>query len=110
MERKNARKEEFEEICENLDAETLKLVNPLIDHLIFLENQLNELMKLPFIVVKPGDKTKQRTTPAYKQYKDLSQTYINALKLINGVLGIEGETVESPLRAYMEKRIKAEDE
>lgn len=110
MKKKDERREEFDEICENLDAETLKLVAPLIDHLIFIEKQLAELIKLPFIVTKPGDKTKQRATPAAKQYKELQQTYINALKLINSVLGIEGETVESPLRAYMEKRIKETDE
>lgn len=100
------RKEELLKICGKLDPETLKLVSPLIDQLIFLEENLAYLKTLPFIVVKPGDNTKQRVTPAYKQYKDLSQTYINALKVVNSALGIESETVESPLRKYMEERMK----
>lgn len=100
------RKEEILEICKGLDEETLKLVSPLIDQLIFLENQLAYLKTLPFILVKKDDTTKQKVTPAYKQYKDLSQTYINALKVVNSTLGIESETVESPLRKYMEERLK----
>lgn len=100
------RKEELGKICEKLDPETLKLVSPLIDQLIFLEERLNFLETLPFIVVKSDDNTKQRATPAYKQYKDLSQTYINALKVVNSALGIESEAVESPLRKYMEERMR----
>ena len=100
------RKEEIAKICEHLDADTLKLIEPLIDELLFLEEQLKFLKTLPFILVKENDKTKQKVTPAYKQYKDLSQTYINALKVINSTLGIESETVESPLRLYMEERAK----
>lgn len=100
------RREEIAEICKNLDADTLKLITPLVDELIFLEEQLNYLKTLPFILVKKDDETKQKATPAYKQYKDLSQTYINALKVINSTLGIESDTVESPLRLYMEERTR----
>ena len=104
------RKEELGKICEKLDPETLKLDSPLIDQLNFLEERLTFLETLPFIVVKPDDNTKQRATPAYKQYKDLSQTYINALKIVNSALGIESETVESPLRQYMNMRTKERNE
>lgn len=100
------RKEELLSICQKLDTETLKLVSPLIEQLIFLEKQLDFLKTLPFILVKPDDSSKQKVTPAYKQYKDLSQTYINALKIVNSALGIESDTIESPLRQYMEARIK----
>lgn len=100
------RREEIAEICKNLDADTLKLITPLVDELIFLEEQLAYLRTLPFTLVKKDDPTKQKATPAYKQYKDLSQTYINALKVVNSMLGIESDTVESPLRIYMEERAK----
>lgn len=110
MEKKDARKEELLKICSGLDPETLKLVDPLIDQLIFLESQLEFLKKLPFIVVKPDDNTKQKVTPAYKQYKDLSQTYINALKVINSTLGIESEEKESILRTYMKNKMEKDKE
>ena len=100
------RKEEVLVICKALDVEILKLIDPLIDQLVFLEGKLNYLKTLPFIIVKADDETKQKVTPAYKQYKDLSQSYLNALKVVNGALGIESETVESPLRQYMEQRLQ----
>lgn len=100
------RKEEILKVCQTLDADTMKLIDPLIDQLIFLEKQLEYLRKLPFILVKEDDPRKQKVTVAYKQYKDLSQTYINALKVVNGEIGIESETVESPLREYMKERAK----
>lgn len=110
MAQRNERKTELVKIFDKLDVETLKLIDPLIDQLIFLERQLNFLKTLPFILVKPDDNTKQKITPAYRQYKDLSQTYINALKLVNSTLGIDSEKVESPLRAYMERKLAKKDE
>ena len=104
------RKEEVLGICKTLDVEKLKLINPLIDQLVFLEEKLAYLKTLPFIVVKDNDPTKQKVTPAYKQYKDLSQSYLNALKVVNGALGIESETVESPLRQYMEQRLQQKED
>lgn len=98
------RKEELKDICKTLDNETLKLMTPLIEQLVFLEEKLNYLKTLPFIVVKKDDPSKQKVTPAYKQYKDLSQSYINALKVVNSALGIESEVLESPLRAYIKSK------
>ena len=37
------RKEEVLDICKALDVETLKLIDPLIDQLVFLEGKLNYL-------------------------------------------------------------------
>ena len=104
------RNEELFEICGSLDGEILKLMTPLIEQLVFLEKQLAYLKTLPFIVVKEGDNKRQRTTPAYKQYKDLSQSYLNALKVVNGALGIESETAESPLREYLRLRLEKQNE
>lgn len=96
------REKQLQEITKSLDKDVLLLMNPLIENIIFLENQLDYLKSLPFILVSSKDPSKQKTTPAYKQYKDLSQTYINSLKVINGALGIDGEQETSPLRQYME--------
>lgn len=56
------RKEEILKVCQTLDKETLKLMDPLIDQLIFLEKQLEYLRKLPFILVKEDDPRKQKVT------------------------------------------------
>ncbi len=104
------RKEELFKICGSLDGEILKLMTPLIEQLVFLEKQLAYLKTLPFIIVKEDDNKRQRPTPAYKQYKDLSQSYLNALKVVNGALGIESEMTESPLREYLRLRLEKQNE
>lgn len=101
------RKEELQEICKNLDAEKRKLIAPLIDKMVFLEEKLDFLMTLPFLVVKEDNPTKQKVTPAYKQYKEFMQTYLNTLKIIYSALGIDGnDTTESPYRKWLESRTK----
>lgn len=104
--RKGERKEVLSKILKSMDSDSMQLAEPLIDQLIFLEEKLDSLKRLPFIVVKKGEPQKQKSTPAYRQYKDLSQTYINALKTVNSMLGIESDHVESPLREYMKLRVK----
>lgn len=105
------RKEELQEISKKLDPEMKKLIDPLIEKMIFLEEKLNYLMSLPFLIVKEGDATKQRVTPAYKQYKDLMQTYINTLKVVYSALGVEeGNEKESPLRQYLTQRLNRKKE
>ena len=67
----------------NRRDELLKIINndisllPMVDEILFLEGKLAELKKLPFIKVHPTDQTKQKTTPAAKQYKELLQQYTN---------------------------------
>ena len=59
------REDELLEICSELDGGILQLMRPLIEQLVFLENQLSYLRTLPFIVVKEDDNKKQKPTPVY---------------------------------------------
>lgn len=102
------RKEELLEIIKNIDPDKLKIITPLIDKMVYLEERLNYLMTLPMIIVKDGDNTKQKVTPAYKQYKEFMQTYLNTIKIVFSTLGIiEADGDGSPLRKYIDKRLKA---
>ena len=88
-----------------IPEESLELVKSVIDDIVFLEGKLTELKKLPFIQVHPQDASKQRSTPASKQYKEFLQQYINCIKMIEYVIykdkRLEGdEAEESPLRAW----------
>lgn len=47
------RREELKEIFKDVDKNERKLVQPLIDEVIFLEDQMMELKRLPFISVNP---------------------------------------------------------
>ena len=94
-----------EELVKLVPDESLELVSDVLDEIIFLEGKLEELKKLPFIQIHPQDATKQRSTPAAKQYKEFLQQYINCVKVIEAVIyrdkRLEGDEVEeSPLRKW----------
>ena len=78
----------------------------LIDEIVFLEQQLQEVKKLPFINVNPKNPMQQKATPASRQYKELLQQYNNSLRLLfrlSGDLGGDTEE-ESPLRKWLRER------
>ena len=102
----------------NRKEELLKIINKsgsrndikaaqLIDEIIFIEEQLVELKKLPFIRVSKKNPAVQETTPASRQYKELLQQYNNSLRLLFRLSGDMGESEEtSPLRDWMKKRLE----
>ena len=81
------------------------VVSPLIDEILYLEDQLNYLRDLPKIRVNPADKSQQKITPAAKLYKEYLQQYLNAIKLLSGVTKIDVDTEESPLRKWVNQKI-----
>ena len=94
-----------EELIKIIPEDSLELVSSVIDDVVFLEGRLEELKRLPFIQVHPQDASKQRSTPAAKQYKEFLQQYINCIKMIEYVIykdkRLEGDQVEeSPLRKW----------
>lgn len=102
------RKEELLKIIGDDQVKTKQL----IDEIVFIEEQLIELKKLPFISINPKNPAQQKSTPAAKQYKELLQQYNNSLKLllkISGDLGKEDEE-ESPLRKWIREREAAADQ
>ena len=94
-----------DELVNIIPDDSLELVSDIVDQIIFLEDKLTELKKLPFIQVHPQDATKQRNTPAAKMYKEFLQQYINCIKVIESIIyrdkRLEGDEVEeSPLRKW----------
>ena len=81
------------------------VVSPLIDEILYLEDQLNYLRDLPKIRVNPADNSQQKTTPAAKLYKEYLQQYLNAIKLLSGVTKTDVDTEESPLRKWVNQKI-----
>lgn len=100
----------LDELKALIPEDSLKLVEETLNDIVFLEQRLSELRKLPFIEVHPKNPLLQRNTPSAKMYKELLQQYLNCLKLIEYVIykerRLDGEEEEeSPLRAYL-KSIK----
>lgn len=90
--------------------ELLKLINnditliPLIDEVVYLEEQLDYLRSLPKIKVNPKNPAQQKATPAAKMYKELLQQYTNVIKILLKATGADADSEESPLRKWMNER------
>lgn len=97
------RKEELLKIFDQVE-DTKGIIKPMIDDVVFLEEQLKDLRKLPFIKVHPQFPDIQKPTPAAKQYKELLQQYNNCVKILTGILRKDTPEEESPLRAFIEAR------
>lgn len=98
-----SRKEELLNVFEQIE-DTKGIILPMIDDVVFLEEQLQHLRTLPFIRVNPADPSMQKPTPAAKQYKELLQQYNNCIKILTGILRKDAPEEVSPLRAYLEAR------
>lgn len=99
------RKEELLHIFDQIE-DTKGIILPMIDDVVFLEQQLDQLRKLPFMKVNPKNPAQQKPTPAAKQYKELLQQYNNCIKILTGILRKDAPEEDSPLRAFLNARKK----
>lgn len=97
------RKEELLELIENNKA-----LIPLVDEMVYLEEQLDYYRTLPKIKVHPEDPSKQKATPAAKLYKEYLQQYTNIVKILLRATGADESEEESPLRRWMNERFNSE--
>ena len=95
------RAEELRAIFKSLDESKLKIVSPLIDEAVFLEKQMTELKKYPFIKFHPTNPNLQKVTAAGKQYREFLQTYTNIIDKLCRMYGKTDGEEESPLRAFL---------
>lgn len=97
------RKEELLQIFDQVE-DTKGIIMPMIEDVVFLEEHLQELRKLPFIKVHPDYPDIQKATPAAKQYKEMLQQYNNCVKILTGILRKDTPEEDSPLRAFIASR------
>ena len=100
MEENSVRKQELLKVIKD----DITLI-PLVTEMIYLEEQLDKLRDLPKIKVHPMDKTKQKTTPAAKLYKEYLQQYTNIVKILMRKTGVNIDDEESPLRKWMKEHV-----
>ena len=81
---------------------------PLIEDMVYLEEELENLRKLPKIRVNPRDKSQQKVTPAGRLYKDYLQQYTNIVKVLLKATGNEVTDEESPLRKWFNEHTNQE--
>jgi len=92
-----------EELLSCISADE-KLVGHLVDEIIYLEDQIAEVKKLPFIKVHPNDPQKQKSTPAARLYVQLNAQYNSAIRTLVSIANKDDGEEESPLRAWIKKR------
>lgn len=80
------RREELDEIFSVCDDAQKRLIAPLLDEVVFLETRMADLKELPFVISHPKNKNLQKSTAAAKQYKECSQSYMNAVRILNSIL------------------------
>ena len=92
-----------EELLETVHGNALLI--PLVNDMVYLEEQLEYLQTLPKIRIHPADPSKQKATPAAKLYKELLQQYTNIVKVMLRATGSEDIEEESPLRKWMNEHV-----
>lgn len=99
------RREELEKLVNKENSGNDIKAGKLIDEIVYLEEQMAELKKLPFIKIHPKNPAIQKATPAAKLYKEMLQQYNNSMRLLLRIAGDLGEAEEiSPLRKWVKSR------
>lgn len=80
------RLESLKAIFEKVDEDKAAVVSPLLPQVVFIEQRLEELRQLPHIRIHPKNPARQEITAAGKQYKELMQSYLNAIKVLQMTL------------------------
>lgn len=95
--------EQLQEIFSSIDDDKKQVIEPLIVDVVYMEERLVELKKLPHIRVDKNNPMRQETTPAFKQWKELQQQYLNALKvLMTALYRVESSAADELMRKLSE--------
>lgn len=106
MESNEKRREQLNEIFKNVDEPQKQLIDPLLDELVRLEDEIAELRKLPQLRVHPNNPSIQKLTPAARLLKMELQSYMNAVRILSGILRkIESTTQDELLEALKQFEI-----
>lgn len=95
------RTDQLKKIFSEFDKNVQAVVTPLFAEMDFIESQLVELKKKPFIKYHPKDPSVQKQTPAGKLYKDLLAQEKDIVRILCSQLRKQDTDEESPLRKYL---------
>ncbi len=97
------RKNQIYSLFEHIDEDEKELIGPLIEQVLFLEQRMSELQKLPFLKINPENPMMQKVTPAAKLYKECMQSYMNAIRiLLNTLRKVESSAADELLEHLKE--------
>lgn len=81
----------------------ITVIEPLIDKVVMLEEDLAELEKLPRVITHPKNKTLVKEPPHFKMWKEKFQQYTLSIKVLQSFTRGTEEKENSPLRQYFER-------
>jgi len=97
------RKNQIYSLFEHIDDDEKELIGPLLEQVLFLEQRMSELQKLPFLKINPKNPMMQKVTPAAKLYKECMQSYMNAIRiLLNTLRKVESSAADELLEHLKE--------
>lgn len=95
--------EQLQEIFSSIDDDKKKVIEPLIVDVVYMEERLVELKRLPHIRVDKNNPMRQETTPAFKQWKELQQQYLNSIKvLLTSLYRVESSAADELMKKLSE--------
>lgn len=97
-----SRKEELKKYFKNKIGD-ITVIEPLIDKVVMLEEDLAELEKLPRVITHPKNKTLVKEPPHFKMWKEKFQQYTLSIKVLQSFTRGTDEKEDSPLRAYLKE-------
>ncbi len=97
------RRKQLDEIFQNVDDDQKQLINRLLDEVVFLEEKMTELKKLPFVNIHPKNPAMQKITPAAKLYKECTQSYMNAIRILSSILHKIESSAQDELMKMLEE-------
>lgn len=97
------RSDELKKIFSEFDKNVQAVVAPLFSEMEFIEAQLVELKKKPFIKYHPKDPSVQKQTAAGKLYKELLAQEKDIVRILCSQLRKNDTDEESPLRKYLKR-------
>lgn len=103
MQKEPDRYAELISVFEGVPEGDLVVIRPLVREVVYLEQEMDRLRKLPHVVVHPKHPEIQKTTPAAREYKICSQSYMNAIRILLGVLRKADAAAEDELLKRLEE-------
>ena len=97
------RKAQILNLFADIEENERLLIDPLIDEVVFLEIRMAELRKMPFLSVNPKNPAMQKPTAAARQYKECSQSYMNAIRILLSLLHRIDSDAEDELMKRLEE-------
>lgn len=90
-------------IFDSIDDDKKQVIEPLLCDVAYMEGRLTALKNLPHIRVDSKNPLRQEVTPAFKQWKDMQQQYLNALKvLMTALYRVESDAADELMKKLSE--------